>query len=125
VKEWKPRFETKVTELQTFVHDLKKKMEMFIQQLPKNDLEVGNKGDVLSPTHLGGFVIAKAPGQSGHCVPHPHRSVGAGKDNPLGPTPVKGAKLNFTLSPVPFKGFDSGGTHRSQFILPAFNPGLP
>jgi hypothetical protein len=125
VKEWKPRFETTVTELQSSVQDLKQKMEMFIQESPKSNLEVGDKGEVLSPAHLGGFATAKAPGQIGHHVPHPHRSVGAGEDDPLGPTPVKGAKLNFTLSLVPFKGFDSGGTTSSQFILPAFNPGLP
>jgi predicted nuclease with TOPRIM domain len=72
VKEWKPQFKTKVTELQTSVYDLKQKMDMFIQELPKSDLKVGDKGEVLSPAHLGGVATAKAPGQSGHCVPHPH-----------------------------------------------------
>jgi seryl-tRNA synthetase len=85
VKEWKPQFETKVTELQTSVYDLKQKMDTFIQELPKNDLEVGDTGEVLSPAHLGGVTTAKAPGQSGHRIPHPTGVSVPGKIIPWDP----------------------------------------
>jgi chromosome segregation ATPase len=32
---WKPKFETKVTKLQNSVHDLKKKMDLFLEEVPE------------------------------------------------------------------------------------------
>jgi hypothetical protein len=53
-------------------------MDLFIHELPKEKTKERVKVEVLSPAHMWDNSKAKAPGQSGHRVPHPHQSVGAG-----------------------------------------------
>jgi len=123
---WKPGMEDKVTDLQNSVYDLKQKIDLFIHEIPKKKgvEEDPSSSRAPAPAHLGAAADAEALGPNGHREDKNHRSVGAGVVTTLVPAPVKGAIQSSFVSPVPFRGFDSGGI--STFSQPSnFGHTLP
>ncbi|CAN6234028.1 unnamed protein product [Urochloa humidicola] len=124
IKLWKPTMESKVTELQNSVFDLKLKVDLFINELPKHSAAGEIKNETPAPADLGATASAEASGQIRHGDEPHHRSAGAGVVTTLVPTPVKGAKHHSELSPVPFRQLDAIVSH-TPLRSTAFHHALP
>ena len=90
---WKPNMESKVTDLQNSVFDLKTKVDLFIHQLPssKKGEDDGSFPEAPTTAHLVVSAGAEASGLSGYRVDNDYRSARAGVVTTLVPPPVKGA----------------------------------
>ena len=90
---WKPNIESKVTDLQNSVFDLKTKFDLFMHQLPsgKKGEDEGSLPEAPTTAHLVVSAGAEASGLSGYRVDNDYRSARAGVVTTLVPPPVKGA----------------------------------
>ncbi|CAN6235112.1 unnamed protein product [Urochloa humidicola] len=90
IQQWKPQLETKVTELQNSVSDLKLKVDLFIHEQPTAAVGEAAQYRASTPAHLGATAEAETSGPESHNEETIHRRVGAGVVTTLVPPPVTG-----------------------------------
>ncbi|CAN6338981.1 unnamed protein product [Urochloa humidicola] len=116
IQQWKPQLETKVTELQDSLSDLKLKVDLFIHEQPKSRIEEAAQCGVSTSAHLGVTAHAEAPGLECHHEETTHRRVGAGVVTTLVPPPVTGPHHSPSSSPTHVRNYD---------VVPSFTSAIP